>query len=427
MIAVGIVFLILLLLGVPLAFSIGVAGILFFIGNPDLPLTVPITKMMSSTQSFPLLAVPFFVLAGNLMNVSGITDRLMRYASVLAGHLRGGLAHVSIVLSTLMGGISGAAASDAAMEARILGPTMLEKGYAKGYSAAVIGLSSLIVATIPPGIGLILFGYIGEVSIGRLFAAGIVPGILMALFMMVTASIVARRRGYQPERPHPPSVGEVLRSTWENIYALIFPLLLIVGIRFGIFTPSEAGAFAVVYAFLVGRFVYKELSWRKFLEALRQTAIDTGVIMLIIMCAGILGYVITVTRIPQSIALFLTGVTTHPTFLLLIVLGFLLVAGMFMEPTVNTLLLTPIFLPIMKSVGVDPVHFGILMMTMVTLGSMTPPVGVVLYTVCAILDVPTEEYIKDSIPFVVAVILELLLLTFFPSIVLFLPNLIFGR
>ncbi|ADN03028.1 TRAP transporter large permease [Spirochaeta thermophila] len=427
MIVVGIVFLVLLLLGVPLAFSIGVAGILFFIGNPDLPLTVPITKMMSSTQSFPLLAVPFFVLAGNLMNVSGITDRLMRYASVLAGHLRGGLAHVSIVLSTLMGGISGAAASDAAMEARILGPTMLDKGYAKGYSAAVIGLSSLIVATIPPGIGLILFGYIGEVSIGRLFAAGIVPGILMALFMMVTASIVARRRGYQPERPHPPSFGEVVRSTWENIYALIFPLLLIVGIRFGIFTPSEAGAFAVVYAFLVGRFVYKELSWTKFLEALRQTAIDTGVIMLIIMCAGILGYVITVTRIPQSIALFLTGVTSNPTFLLLIVLGFLLVAGMFMEPTVNTLLLTPIFLPIMKSVGVDPVHFGILMMTMVTLGSMTPPVGVVLYTVCAILDVPTEDYIKDSIPFVVAVILELLLLTFFPSIVLFLPNLIFGQ
>jgi len=426
MVVVSIAFLILLILNVPLAFTIGISSILFFIGNPDLPLTIPVTNMVASTQSFPLLAVPFFVLAGNLMNVCGITERLMKYASVLTGHMKGGLAHVNIVLSTLMGGISGSAASDAAMEARILGPTMIQKGYSKGYTAAVTGLSSLIVATIPPGIGLILFGYVGEVSIGKLFVAGIVPGVLMAIFMMAVASIVARKRGYQPERAKRPSLKEILDSTWENIYALMFPLILIVGIRFGIFTPSEAGAFAVVYAFVIGKFIYRELTWEKFFEALYQTAIDNGIIMLIIICSSIFGYVIIINRAPQTIAMFLSYITTNPTLLLLIILGFLFIAGMFMEPTVNTLLLTPIFLPIVRAAGVDPVHFGILMMTMITMGSMTPPVGVVLYTVCALLDCPTDEYIKESIPFVLSVIFLLIILTFFPQLVLFLPNLVFG-
>ncbi|MCX7787686.1 MAG: TRAP transporter large permease [Spirochaetes bacterium] len=426
MVLVSIVFFVLLLLNMPLAFTIGISSILFFVGNPDLPLTIPVTNMVASTQSFPLLAVPFFVMAGNLMNVCGITERLMQYASVLSGHMKGGLAHVSIVLSTLMGGISGSAASDAAMESRILGPTMIKKNYSKGYTAAVIGLSSLIVATIPPGIGLILFGYVGEVSIGKLFVAGIIPGLLMAVFMMIVASIIAYRRDYQPEREKRATVKEILQSTKDNIYALIFPVILIVGIRFGVFTPSEAGAFAVVYAFVIGKFVYRELTWEKFFEALYQTAIDNGIIMLIIICSSIFGYVIIVNRAPQAIALFLAKITTNPTLLLLIILGFLFIAGMFMEPTVNTLLLTPIFLPIAKAAGVDPVHFGILMMTMITMGSMTPPVGVVLYTVCSLLECPTDEYIKESIPFVLSVIFLLILLTFVPQLVLFLPNLVFG-
>jgi tripartite ATP-independent transporter DctM subunit len=423
---VGIVFLILLVLNVPLAFTIGVSSILFFIFNPDLPLIIPAQRIVSGTQSFPLLAVPFFVLAGNLMNAAGITKRLMHFSTILTGHLRGGLAHVSIVMSALMGGISGSACADAAMESRLLGPTMLERGYSRGYTAAVIGLSSLITATIPPGIGLILYGFVGEVSIGKLFVAGIVPGLLMTGILMVAAALVAHKRDYSPDREQRATFMETLQGIRETIWALIFPLILIVGIRFGIFTPTEAGAFAVVYAFIIGKYVYKELSWKNFQEVLYQTVIDNGIIMLIIACSSIFGYAVIYDRVPQGMATFVIGLSNNPHILLAIILSFLFFAGMFMEATVNTLLLTPIFLPIAKSIGVDPVHFGILMMTIVTMGGMTPPVGVTMYTVCSLLECPTEKYVYESIVFIVAILVEIAILAAFPQIVLFLPNLVFG-
>ena len=426
MVAVAIVFLILLFLNVPLAFTIGISSLFFFFTTPSLSLTVPVQKMMASTQSFPLLAVPFFVLAGNLMNATGITTRLIKFSTVLTGHMRGGLAHVSCVLSTLMGGISGSACADAAMESRILGPAMDKKGYSKGYSASVIAMTSLITATIPPGVGLILYGVTGEVSIGKLFIAGIIPGIIMMFALMLTSGIIAKKRNYPVERTTRPSFKEVWDSFLESIWALIFPIILIVGIRFGIFTASEAGAFAVVYAFIIGKYVYKELTIKGFIEVLKTTLSDNGVIFFIIMASGIFGYDIIYDKVPQSMAIFITGLASNKWMVLSIILGFTFVAGMFMEATVNTLLLTPIFLPIIKNFGFDPVYFGILFMTIITMGGMTPPVGVTMYTTCSILECPIEDYVKESWPFVLTVILEVAILAAFPSVVTFLPNLIFG-
>ncbi len=429
MVVLGLLFILFLLMGMPLAFTIGISSLSFFIVQSNLPFAIAVQKMISATQSFPLLAVPFFVMAGNLMNAAGITERLVKFSTTLTGHLTGGLAQVSVILSTLMGGVSGSAVADAAMESRLLGPDMTKQGYPKGYSAAVIGLTSLITATIPPSVGLILYGFTGEVSIGKLFVAGIIPGVMMCGILMSTVYFTMKSKEKKGicviPKMKKATAGEVFRSMFESFWALLFPVVLIVTIRFGVFTPSEAGAFAVVYAFIVGTFVYKELSFKGAIEVLRQTVNDNGMIMLIIACSGIFGYVIVYNQLPQTMAQFITGITTHPQLLLFIILSFLFVAGMFMEATVNTLLLTPIFLPIVKSVGIDPIHFGILMMTIITMGGMTPPVGVTMYTTCQLIGCPTEDYVKESIPFIAVIVLQVAVLALFPQIVMWLPNLLF--
>ena len=421
-----IVFLVLLVLGMPVAFSIGIGGVAFFIITPEIPFSIVVQRVITSTQNFTLLAIPLFIFAGNLMNHTGITKKLIKLSDVLTGHMYGNLAQVSVVLSTLMGGVSGSATADAAMEARILGPEMLKKGYSKGYSAAINGLSALIVATIPPSMGLIIYGSIGDVSVGRLFAAGIIPGFLMMAALMAAVSITARKRRYMPAKVKPANIKDVLIALKDSFWALIFPVILIVGIRFGIMTPSEAGAFAAVYAIFVGTVIYKELTWESFKKTLKYSAMDIGSIMLIIAISGIFGYGIVYDRITQNLAAFLTGTTQNPILLLIIIIGFLIISGMFVETTVCALLLTPILLPIVTSVGVDPVHFGIIMMTIVTMGIMTPPVGVALYTVSYIIGCSPEETAKESLPFFIAIIIVVAIIIFLPNLVLFLPNLIFG-
>lgn len=423
-----ITFVVLLVLGVPISFVIGVAGLAFFLATPDIPFSIAVQRIVTQTQSFAFLAVPFFIFAGNLMNESGITKRLLDLASLVTRRMYGGLAQVSVVMSTLMGGVSGSATADAAMETRILGPEMMKRGYSKGYITAVNCLTGLITATIPPSLGLILYGFIGEVSIGRLFCAGIVPGALMMFVLMLTVSITAKRHGYDAPAPDvkAPSMKEIVDNLKESIWALMFPIILIVGIRFGICTPSEAGAFAVVYAILVGKFVFHELTWAKFLNALKMSFTDNACIMLIIALSGPFSYAITYVKLPVALSAFIFGITNNPQLLTIIILVFLFISGMFIDSNVNFLLLTPIFLPMVTKLGIDPVHFGVLMATIVTMGVMTPPVGSALYTVCGILDCPMEEYTKEALPFFLAIMIEMIVLVFFPQIVLFIPNLVYG-
>ena len=419
------VFLIFLVLGMPVAFSIGLSGLTFFLVR-DLPMSVLVQKSISTSQSFTMLAIPLFIFAGNLMNSSGITSRLMKLANVLTGHMYGNIGQVSCVLSTLMGGVSGSAVADAAMQSRILGPEMTRLGYAKGWSAAVNGLSGLIVATIPPSMGLIIYGTVGEVSIGRLFMAGWLPGILMMVFLMIACTISARRFEYKPERKERASLKEILSTMTAGFWALMFPVMLIVLIRFGIVSPTESGAFAVAYALFVGVFVYKELDKETFMTTVKDSVKDITVITIILAFSGTFGYGVVYDDITTKLATTLMEISDNPTVLLALVVFFLLGCGMFMETTVIALILTPILLPVMKSVGVDPVVFGMIMMTCVTFGVMTPPVGTALYTTSDIMGCSVEETVKYGYPFYIAVLLVVVFMVFFQDAVLFLPNLVYG-
>lgn len=421
----SIIFFILLLLGIPIAFTIGISGFVFFVLSDFLPVSIGVQTIARVSQSFPLLAVPFFVLAGHLMNESGITERLFSFSRIAVGWVAGGLAQVSIVLSTLMGGVSGSAVADAAMEARVLGPTMLDEGYSKGYTSAVIAISSLITSTIPPSLGLILYGYVGNVSIGQLFLAGIIPGLMMMTVLMVTSYFIAKKRGYRTKGATIPKLKDLLNAMWAAKWALAFPVLLLITIRGGLFTPSEVGAFAVVYAIVIGFFAHRELTVKKMIDAGANALSDIGMIMFIILMSGMIGYAIIIEQIPQNLAQSLLGLSSDPRVLFGLILMMLFVSGLFIESTVMVLLLTPIFVPIIKSIGVDPVHFGILMMIIVTLGSMTPPVGVAMYTVCSLLDCEIDDYVKEALPFLGAIVVLVIALIFLPDLVLFLPRLVF--
>ena len=359
MITVFIVFLILLIIGVPVAFAIGASGMVFFLQNTHFPLTHVAQLPLTQVQSISMLAIPLFILAGNLMNNGGVTKRLVSLATLLTGHMRGGLAQTSVVLSTLMGGVSGSATADAAMEARLLGPDMIKSGYSKGFSANVLTFTSLITATIPPGVGLIIYGTTGSVSIGKLFSAGIFVGLYMMIVLMVSVAVIARMRGYKPIRRERATLREIGINLKETIWAVMFPVILLVGIRMGFFSPSEVGAFACFYSVFVGAFIYKELTVQSFLKALKDSIGDIGSIMMIVSLTALFGYGIPIDKIPQKMTAFITGITTNPALVLVLIIILLVFVGMFMEGSVVILLLTPILLPMCQSVGIDPVHLGL--------------------------------------------------------------------
>jgi len=361
-----------------------------------------------------------------LLNESGITERVMKLASVLTGHMRAGTAQSNMVIAASLGGITSSAIGDAAMLSRVLGPSMEKRGYSGGFSAAVVGCSALITTMIPPGIGLVLYGSIAEVSIGRLFAAGMVPGLLMTLFLMVAVGIRARQKGYLPEREQRAPLKEIAKTFVDCIWAFLFPIILLAGMRFGLFTPSEAGAFACVYAIAIGAIVYKQSSWKGLLQTLQTTVVDVGMVMLLIALSATFSYGIIWEQIPQKMAEFMLGVSSTPWVVMLVIIGFLLLAGMAVDSTVLILMLTSILTPVAEQVHVDLVHFGIIMVLTLTLGLLTPPEGAVLYIVCTLFKCSLWDFVKEGWLFMLSVVVVVVMVIFWPDLALWFPNLTFG-
>jgi TRAP-type transport system large permease protein len=427
MLIVGCAFVIFLVMGMPVAFAIGISGVLFFLQHPELPSTIPIQLTVTQTQNFALLAVPLFIMAGNFMNKSGITEQLLNLATVLTGRLRGGLAQVSIALAGLMGGVSGSCIADAAMQTRMLGDGMLKRGFSRGYAAGVLSYGSLLTPIIPPGIGFILYGTVGQVSIGRLFAAGFVPALLLWVTLATTVAVTAKKRGIAAERQAAPSIGEVAGALRGGMWAILFPVFLLIGLRMGVFTPSEIGAFAVVYAVAIGLLVYRQLRTDSLREALEGSLADVGAVMFLIALSAIFAYGIVFERVPELVSNALLGVTDNLNGIMLLIVVFLLIAGCFIDGSVLIIMLTPIFLPLIRDVEGDPVHFGLIFVIAVTIGNFTPPVGSAMYAVCSILKCPIGDYTRESIPFLIAVTIVTALLIFVPDLVLVVPDMIFGK
>jgi len=422
-----IAFLVFMFLGMPIAFAIGIAGFIWFLQHPYLPITIPIQLALSQIINFTLLAIPMFIIAGSVMNSAGVTKRLLDFASSLVGHMRGGLGQVSAVLSTLMGGVSGSSIADAAMETRMLGPEMLKRGYPRGFAVAVNVWTSLIVPIIPPGIAFILYGTIGQVSIGRLFAAGIIPGLLLMVIYMFVIHLVAKRLGLQPEREKRASSKEIARALSESIWALIFPVLLILGLRTGIFTPSEVGSFAVIYGMIVGFMIHREMNLKQFFsETLENSLGDIGAVLAILAMSNIFSYGMVWERVPETLASFLLGISNNPYVLMIIIMLFLIFAGLFIDATALILMTTAVLLPVARRLGIDPVHFGLVFILSAAMGNQTPPVGASMYAGCSVLGATLEEYTKASWPFLIVTIIVILFVIFFPQLSLLIPKLIFG-
>lgn len=419
-----IVLFVLFFMNIPVAFALIGSSLFYFIFiNSSMPTEMVVQQYVTAVESFPYLAVPFFVMMGSVMNYSGISGAMMDFANVLVGHTRGGLAQVNVLLSAFMGGISGSANADAAMQSKLLVPEMVKKGFSKPFSGAITAASSAISPVIPPGTNLILYALIANVPVGDMFLAAYMPGILMTIVLMITVHIIALKRKYKPSRDKIASVGEILRQLIKSIWALFIPFGIIMGMRMGMFTPTEAGAVAVFFSVIVGFFVYKELKLEHIPVILMDTVKGTGAVMAIIASAKVFGYYLTLERIPQMITEFLMGMTDSPIILLLVINLLLLFIGMFLEGGAALVILAPLLVPAVLSFGIDPIHFGIIFIVNIMIGGLTPPFGSMMFTVCTIVGIKLEDFLKEVWPFIVALLVVLLLVTYSEGIALFTFNL----
>lgn len=415
---------IMIMLGFPVAFALAGSALLAILYDGQVPELIVLHRMVGGMDSFPLLSIPFFVLAGGLMNSSGITTRIFNFANALVGWMRGGLGHVNISASIMFAGMSGAAVADAGGLGAIEVKAMRAKGYDAGFAVGITAASSTIGPIIPPSLPMIIYGVMASASIGQLFAAGFIPGLLMAVSLMIMVAYYSKKRNYPKDASFSPvRVGKTFQKAFLS---LMTPVIIIGGILFGIFTATEAAIAAAAYSLILGSFVYRSLSIKKLVKVSMETIETTSIILMIIAGAAIFSWVLTSQHVTEDFTVWMLTVTDNKTLLLLMITFILFVVGCFMETIAAITILTPVLLPIAVSLGIDPVHFGVVMVLNLMIGLLTPPVGMVLYVLSRVTKVPFEECAKATIPFVIPLVIVLLLVTFIPELSMWLPNLIYG-
>ncbi len=416
------IFALLLALGAPVVFALLLGpGLSLLLDGETRYFAALLARFYNGIDSFPLLAVPFFILAGELMNAGGITAAIVRFAQSLVGHMRGGLAQVNVLSSMMFAGISGSAVADASAIGKMLVPEMEKQGYSRPFAAAVTAAAAVIGPVIPPSGIMVLYGFVMNVSIGALFAGGVVPGILIGLALMGLIRLLAGRYQLPPASPRASWAerGQAFKGAW---LALLLPVILLGGMLSGVFTATEAAAVAVAYALFVTVFILRSTGWRELKGIFRATALQSGVILLLVGAAVTLGWLVTVSGLATSIAGSILAVTDNPLLLLFLVNLLLLVVGMFLDAGPAILILGPVLSPVFTSLGVDPVHFAIIMCVNLTIGLATPPMGLVLFVTASVARVRLEDIVRAILPFLAVEILVLFLITFFPSLVLTLPR-----
>ncbi|BBK43456.1 ABC transporter permease [Allostella vacuolata] len=412
-------------IGIPAAFSLGLTSLIVTVyerGIDGIPYTILAQRMVYGVNSFPLLAIPFFILAGKIMNTGGITDRIYDFAHRLTGHLRGGLGQVNIAASIIFSGMSGSAVADAVGVGQIEIRAMRQANYPDDFSVGVTAASATIGPVIPPSIPLIIYAVVANVSATALLIAGILPGLLMGALLMALVAYQARRRNLPVEKWQ--GLAALYRSFLRALPPLMTPAIIIGGMMTGVFTPTEAAAVAAVYALVIAMLVYREISFAGLVRVLRETMRETAIIMIIVAAAALYGWLLVFTQLPQQLVGLVDGLGLDPVMLLLAINIFLLVMGLFMETNAAITIFTPMLLPLAVAAGVDPVHFGIIMVLNLMIGLLTPPVGMVLFAVAKVADVPINRAIVAIAPYYVPLIVSLLLVTYFPSITMVLPNLL---
>ncbi|HOX13388.1 MAG TPA: TRAP transporter large permease [Spirochaetia bacterium] len=421
--SIVIVFFALLAIGVPIGFTLGLSGILglYLMGSGVTLFSMAPLQYFSGLDMFTLMAMPFFIFAGEIMNKGGITQRLVRFSNILAGNIRGGLAHANIIASVFFAGMTGAAVSDTAAIGTMLIPAMKDDGYDLDFSAAVTAASSIIGPTIPPSNMMVIYGSLMNVSIAGLFAAGFLPGLVLAALLMVMTAYLSWKRGYP--KGLKTTFKEKILGFKDAIIPLLMPVIILGGILSGIFTPTEAAAVAVFYAMIVGFFVLKTITPKDLVPMLIKTARITGSVFLIIGAAGILSWVLAINQVPQAIAAFLLETTGNPKIILLLILILMLIVGMFMDIAAALIILGPILHPIAMSIGMAPIHFGIVMVLSLNIALMTPPVGACLFVACSISKLSLWQLSKAIWPYIIMEVLALFIVAYVPEISLFLPRL----